>query len=149
MLAVAAVAVAAAGCLPDNQGAVGPTDPARNTIFQDINAQRRANGLPDLGYSPKLDFDASIWAAIMGQRQSLQHQDLNALLAKPDHSAFWTLGENILVGPWYMNWHDVVTLFMGSPVHRDNILNRNYTVVGVGTSYNHGGLWVSVVFGGL
>jgi uncharacterized protein YkwD len=150
VLAVVAIGAATAGCLPDNQGSIGPDDPTNNQIFQELNARRRAANLPEFGYSPKLGLDAQIWSAVMAQGTGLVHQDLNALLAKPDHGAYWTLGENILVGPWYMTGSIIVNLFMNSPPHRANILSGNFNVVGIGSSFSADGrLWVSLVFGGL
>ena len=150
VLAVMAIGAAAAGCLPDNTGSVGPGDQFKNSIFLELNKQRRDNGLPEFGYSPKLDLDAHIWATVMSQNLTLQHQDLNDLLNKGDHGAYWTLGENIMFGPWYMNDWIIVSQFMNSPPHRANILSRNFNVVGIGTAWSSDGrLWVSIVFGGL
>jgi uncharacterized protein YkwD len=151
VLAVLTLGVAAAGCLPDNNGAVGSDDPFKNQIFWELNARRRANGLADFGYSPKLELDAHVWAVVMSQQNSLYHQDLTALLYKPDHSAFWTLGENIMVGPAFLLGPEIiVNEFMKSPPHRANILSHSFNVVGVGTATSPDGRrWVSIVFGGL
>jgi len=149
-LAVLAIAIAAAGCLPDTTGAVGPPDPVKNQIFQELNARRRSAGLPEFGYSPKLDLDGQIWAQSMGQGVGLQHQDLNRLINLPDHTAFWTVGENILNGPWYLSGPAIVNFFMNSQPHRDNILNPNFNVVGIGLyGTPNGQIWISMVFGGL
>ena len=86
----------------------------------------------------------------MAQGAGLRHQDLNALINNPDHAAFWTLGENILNGPWYLNGPTIVNYFMNSPPHRANILSTSFNVVGVGVcGTNDGQVWVSLVFGGL
>src|SRR5262245_38833350 len=67
VLAVLALSSAVAGCLPDNQGNIGPSDRTQNEIFQELNIRRRNNGLPEFGFSPKLGLDAQIWAAVMSQ----------------------------------------------------------------------------------
>ncbi len=85
----------------------------------------------------------------MGSGTGLRHQDLNALIYKPDHAAFWTLGENILNGPWFLNGAMITTYFMNSSPHRANILSSSFNVVGIGTCQANGQLWVSLVFGGL
>jgi uncharacterized protein YkwD len=148
--AVVAISLSAAGCLSDNTGSVGPEQPFADSIFRELNAARRANGLPELGYSPRLGFDAGDWAWKMSQSGQFVHQDLGALLFNPDHGAYRTLGENILMGPWYMNAQYIVSLWMGSPPHRANILSRDFNVVGVGfANRSDGSVWISVVFGGL
>ena len=40
------------------------------------------------------------------------------------------------------------TAFMNSPVHRENILNRRFTHVGIGVAHVNGAYWVTVTFYG-
>lgn len=149
VLAVLMLSTAAAGCLADNTGSIGPGDAHKNSIFLKLNEMRRQNGLPEFGYSPKLDLDAQIWSCVMANNVGLRHQDLNALLNNGSHNAYWTLGENIASGPWYMVDWIIVGMFMGSPPHRDNILSRNFNVVGVGACWANGQQYISLVFGGV
>ncbi len=54
-----------------------------------------------------------------------------------------TLGENVGVGGTVSSLHGA---FMGSAVHKDNILYRGYRHVGIGVSKKRGRMWVTVIF---
>ena len=53
------------------------------------------------------------------------------------------LGENVGYGGTVSSLH---TMFMRSPDHKRNIVNRHYRYVGVGAKQARGYLWVTVVF---
>jgi uncharacterized protein YkwD len=55
------------------------------------------------------------------------------------------VGENIGMG--YINATAVMNGWMNSPGHRQNILNSNYTELGVGLVQGQGGLYWVQVFG--
>ncbi|MFI5047585.1 MAG: CAP domain-containing protein [Acidimicrobiia bacterium] len=150
VVAIVALGVATSGCIPDSTGAVGPADPFRAQIFDGLNKIRRDHGVAPFDYSPKLEILAQIWSGIMGNGVGLKHQNLaDTLNNNTDYANFYTLGENILVGPWLMGAQNILNAFMNSPPHRDNILSRNFNVVGVGFFGKDGQIWICLDFGGL
>jgi len=150
--AVFAVAISACGAssgLAANTSAP-PSDPMTGGILNAMNADRAANGLPALSWSPKLANLASNWSHQMGTVDSLYHQNLGALLGVGDFAGWRTLGENILVGPGGLTASSMETAWMGSPGHRANILSGAYNVAGAGVFYGADGrVWATVDFGGV
>jgi len=143
----AVVALGATACLPTT--GADPTDPYVNLLFQAMNRDRVANGLPRLTWSPKLSVLAYDWSAEMSRSGWLRHQDLGAAINRSDYSDIWTLGENILVGPAGMPIEQMEQVWMNSPGHRANILSRNFNIVGLAfVSGPDGRIWVTVDFGG-
>jgi len=93
---------------------------------------------------------AQNWAQAMATGAGFNHQNLGALLNSPDYGAFYTLGENILVGPGNMTADQMLNSWMKSTPHRNNILSRNFNLAGVGWFRSGDGrLWVCVDFGGI
>jgi uncharacterized protein YkwD len=143
------VTLAATACLPDTQ-AGGPADPTLAGVYQAVNSDRAANGLPALTWSPKLANLAQGWAQQMAGTGTLYHRDLSALVGRGDFSAYWTMGENILVGPGNMTPAQMEAMWMGSPDHRSKILSGNFNVVGAGAVHGPDGrLWAVLDFGGI
>ena len=150
LVAVAAIGIGAAGCFPNVTPGVGPSDPLKAQIFNHMNYDRAVNGLPQLMYSPKLDNLAGTWAWDMATNRGFTHQNLTAVLYSADFAGWYTLGENILVGPGNMGAPQMEGAWMGSPPHRANILNRTFNAVGVGYWRGPDGrMWVCVDFGGI
>jgi uncharacterized protein YkwD len=86
----------------------------------------------------------------MASVNSLYHQNLGALLAGPDYNYYYTLGENILVGPGSMSPNAIETAWRNSPPHWANITSRSFNVVGIGYYRGPDGrLWAVQEFGGL
>jgi uncharacterized protein YkwD len=142
------IGVAATACLPDT--GPDPDNPYQNMLLQAMNRDRAANGLPRLTWSPKLSVLAMDWSNQMARDNNLYHQNLSAVLTRSDYQGYWTLGENILVGPWNMPIEQMESVWMNSPGHRANILSRNYNVVGLAfVNGPDGRLWVTVDFGGI
>lgn len=102
------------------------------------NAKRAANGLPALAWDDNLAARASSWANHMASTQNLSHSSLSF------HSGFTVVGENVGYGP------DDATInqaFWDSASHRANILDKEYTHIGVGHVVSDGRIWVAVHFG--
>ena len=68
----------------------------------------------------------------MSQVGSLYHQDLGGIIYSADFYGYYTLGENILVGPASIDAGSVESAWMASPPHRANIMSRSFNVVGIG-----------------
>jgi uncharacterized protein YkwD len=143
----AVVALGATACLPTT--GADPPDPYVNMLFQAMNRDRAANGLPRFTWSPKLSVLAYDWSAEMSRSGWFRHQDLGAVINRGDYTDIWTLGENILVGPAGMPIEEMERVWMNSSGHRANILSPNFNIVGLAfVSGPDGRLWVTVNFGG-
>jgi hypothetical protein len=106
----------------------------------DMNAARQANGLHPYAVSYDLTSVARQHSQQMAARQSLYH---NPSLTTDVHN--WrAVGENVGEGPTVQDIHEA---FMHSPEHRANILDHDFTQVGVGVSVDkHGTIWVTEDF---
>jgi hypothetical protein len=104
-----------------------------------INSARASAGLAPYSVRSDLAAVAQGQAQRMASEQKLFHNPSLATQVKN-----WRyVGENVGYGP------DVTTLwnaFMASTPHRDNILDHQFTQVGVGAVTVGGTLWVSMVF---
>jgi len=146
----AAIALGASACGFANTSANPPSDATQNGVFQAMNADRQANGIPPLQWSPKLTNTAGSWAANESAVNNMYHQDLTALLYSDTYSGWSTLGENLIVGPGNMSVAQMEQAWMNSPGHRANILQRAFNAVGIGyTRGPDGRIWVVVDFGGV
>jgi uncharacterized protein YkwD len=146
---IAVVGLGLTGCMPDTS-ATPPGDGYQNALYQAMNRDRASVGLPPLTWSPKLAINAGGWANIMMQAGSLYHQDLGGLLYQPLYAPYYTLGENILVGPANMTPDQVEAAWRASAPHWANITSRSFNVVGIGYVRGPDGrLWAVQEFGGL
>ncbi len=146
----AIVALGLSSCGFANTSSTGPSDPTTAAMFNALNADRAANGVPGLTWSPKLGNTAGTWAHQMSNAGTLYHQNLSALIASPDYAGYYTLGENILVGPGSMTPSQMEAAWMASAPHRANILSRSFNLVGIGYYRGPDGrLWAVQDFGGI
>lgn len=147
LVMAAVVGLGATACMPDT--GPPPVDPLQLSAFNAMNRARVYVGLPALTWSPRLVGSAGPHSNDMANANTLYHSDLNALIAGPDFQQFWTLGENVLVGPGRMTGEDVAAAWMKSAPHQANILSSNFNTVGVGWWYGPDGrLWVTAIYGG-
>jgi uncharacterized protein YkwD len=149
VLMMAVIGVGLTGCFPD-RSATPPSDPFINELYNRMNYDRAVVGLPPLVWSPKLANNAGSWAWQMMSVGSLYHQNLGYLLATADYNPYYTLGENILVGPGGMSPAQIEGAWRGSPAHWANISSRSFNVVGIGVVRGGDGrLWAVQEFGAL
>jgi uncharacterized protein YkwD len=149
LVAVVALVTITTACFPDVSGGE-PADQWDARMFRALNAHRSAAGLPPLANSPKLGNVAGSWAWQMAHDNWLRHQDLTAILYRPEFENFFTLGENIFVAPWSASPESLVDAWIRPGPHRMNILNPGFNVVGVGHVFMFDGrVWVVADFGGL
>jgi uncharacterized protein YkwD len=135
--------------LPDTSS-TPPSDPFTNGLYNAMNYDRVAAGLPPLTWSPKLANNAGSWAWQMMHANSLYHQNLSALIYSPDYANYRTLGENIIVGPGSMSSNSIEGAWRNSPPHWANISSRAFNVVGIGYVRGPDGrIWAVQEFGGL
>jgi uncharacterized protein YkwD len=104
-----------------------------------INRERAAAGRPTLAVAGDLTAVARQHSRRMAEQASLHH---NPNLAT-DVGGWQSVGENVGTGPSVSNVHRA---FMGSPGHRGNILDPEWTQVGVGVVVSGGTIWVTEVF---
>jgi len=106
----------------------------------DMNAARQAGGLAPYSVAYDLVAVARGHSQRMASQQSLYH---NPGLTTEVHS-WQAVGENVGEGPTVSDIH---TAFMNSPEHRANILDHDFTQVGVGVTVDsHGIIWVTEDF---
>jgi uncharacterized protein YkwD len=105
-----------------------------------MNAARQANGQRPYSVASDLTAVARAHSANMASQQSLYH---NPSLTTDVHN-WQAVGENVGEGPDVTDIHDA---FMHSPEHRANILDHDFTEVGVGVSVDsQGTVWVTEDF---
>ncbi|HEU5034913.1 MAG TPA: CAP domain-containing protein [Mycobacteriales bacterium] len=120
--------------------AFASTASMESQFIADMNSARQANGLRPYAVAYDLTSVARQHSQQMAARQSLYH---NPSLTSDVHN--WrAVGENVGEGPTVQDIHEA---FMHSPEHRANILDHDFTQVGVGVSVDkHGTIWVTEDF---
>ena len=117
--------------------AVGPST---RSILSAVNAARAAAGRPPLSLRSDLSGVAHRWSQRMASSGTLAH---NPGLTRQVTGWRW-VGENVGYGP---DWRRVQVAFMNSPSHRSNILDRDYTQIGIGVVVSRSGrIWITQVF---
>jgi len=105
-----------------------------------VNAARAANGQAPYAVLSDLTSVARSHSANMASQQSLYHNP-SLTTQVPNWQA---VGENVGEGP---DVSDIATAFMQSPEHRANILDHDFTQIGVGVSVDKNGIvWVTEDF---
>jgi uncharacterized protein YkwD len=132
-LVVAALVTGAATAGPAGANSVEDTFTAK------LNYARASRGIPRLAVRSSLVTVAREQAQRMANRNTLYH---NPNLTTDVTNWRW-VGENVGYGPDALTVH---VAFMNSPGHRANILDRDYTEVGIGAVVVDGRVWVAEVF---
>ena len=116
-----------------------------------VNAERVKAGLKPLAADPQLARAARSKAEDMRDNNYFSHESptygsFTSLLQKFG-IRFRTAGENIAAG--YRTPAEVVAAWMNSPGHRSNILNANFSAIGVGYAAggSYGSYWVQEFIG--
>lgn len=107
-------------------------------VFRLTNDERAIHGLPELAWNALL-FDAAHSHSVdMATHDNMSHTGSNG--SRPSDRIsdsgyeFQAYGENVAYN--YANPAAVVAGWMGSPGHRQNILNENFCELGVGLAYS-------------
>ncbi len=140
-LAMFAASGVVAGALVGGIGG-SPAHAATNNaayFISKINAQRVAHGRAKLAVDPAMMASAQRWANQMAKSNRLYH---NPRLAS-SVSNWKYLGENVGVG--YSD-SSLEAAFYASTPHRDNMLDRDFTQIGVAVVVVHGKYWVAEEF---
>jgi uncharacterized protein YkwD len=111
-------------------------------IFDAANEARRAQGVARLKWNASLAQAARQHAAAMARQDSLSHQFPGepALSARAAHAGvyFISLSENVAQGP---DAESVSDQWVKSPDHRQNLLDPDMNVIGIGVVERHGELF--------
>lgn len=114
-----------------------------------VNAERQRAGVRPLSLNSRLTTAAQRHAEDMARTRQFSHTGSNGSSVRDRATASGYrssyVGENIGMG--YINATAVMNGWMNSPGHRQNILNSNYTELGVGLVQGQGGLYWVQVFG--
>lgn len=132
VLVVAALVVSAAG-------PAAATGPSTSSFLTAVNSSRAAAGLRPYSLQSDLSAVAYRWSQHMASTGNLQH---NPSLASQVTNWEYA-GENVGYGP---DWATIEQAFMHSPAHRANILDHDFTQIGLGIVVADGRMWVTQVF---
>jgi uncharacterized protein YkwD len=99
-----------------------------------VNQERQKVGLPDLKSSTDLNWTAAIKACDMDTKNYFSHNDLDGApswgsIRKSGYD-YEKAGENLAQG--FASDTEILIAFMGSPSHRDNILDPVFIDIGIG-----------------
>ena len=117
---------------PSASGAEGSENPYIQQVVDLVNAERAKAGLNPLEKSPEVCVAADVRAHEIAGSFSHTRPDgrrYRTVLADNGVSSHFS-GENIAGG--YRSPSEVVKAWMGSEGHRENIMNPDYTHIGVG-----------------
>jgi uncharacterized protein YkwD len=140
LAALAAAGVVAAGLVVGAGGAPAEASTSNASYFVNaINAQRVAHHRAKLKVSAEMTRAAQRWATSMAHSNQLAH---NPKLASSVGN--WRyLGENVGLG---YSVSSLEAAFYASPHHRDNMLDSDYTEIGVAVVVVNGKMWVAEEF---
>ena len=111
----------------------------QQVAFDSVNGARADAGIPHLAVDAIAQTKAQAWAEHLAARNTLEHSDLSAGM----DDGWRRLAENVGVGG---SIEEVQRQFMGSDVHRANVLDRRLTHLGVGVAQGQGRTFVVLVF---
>jgi uncharacterized protein YkwD len=115
--------------------------PEEATHVQAVNDFRTANGVPSLAWDEDVYAKAHDWAQHMADAGALSHSDLRAGVPAGWHH----LGENVAMAP---TLDSAMKALEASPLHRANLLSRDFDRVAVGVAQARGMFWVTEDFVG-
>jgi uncharacterized protein YkwD len=139
----AARIVAPAPPPPPPAPTITPSPEGETRMLELINAERAGEGLPALRLNGAAASVARSWSTRMAGSGMSHNPNLAADLRAAGATSWTTCGENVGYGGSVDQVHSVS---MGSGVHRANILNPQFSEVGVGAVVADGRVWVTVDF---
>ncbi len=114
------------------------------SFVDSTNQLRSSKGVPALANHGVLEAKAQAWAEVLASRGTLTHSNLADGLSG---IAWRSLGENLASGSasgdWTSTLHDAL---VRSPVHYANLVDRDFTHMGVGVANAGGKVYVVEVF---
>ena len=106
--------------------------------FDVLNRKRSENGLAPLGWSDELEAVARLHSQNMAEYNFFSHRGLDGKMvsdrADDDHIGRWrSIGENIAFNRGYKDpVAKAIDLWLGSPAHRQNLMDANWKETAVG-----------------
>lgn len=117
-------------------------------VFDRVNAERAARDLPAPAWDEGLAAAARGWNAEMATRETLEHQDIGALLDRPPLQDLAGIGENVFRATGPVPAGTVHAGWMRADDHRVNVLNPGWDRVGVAVlCAADGSVWATQEFG--
>ena len=120
-------------------------------IASAINVYRHVHGLRPLRVSIHLNNSALQHSAEMGARGYFDHPSANGTafwkriqsFYSSSHYPYWTVGENLLWSSANLSAVEAMKMWIASPEHRHNLLNKNWRDLGVSSvrAANAGGVY--------
>lgn len=122
---------------------------AERELLQETNEQRKKKKLGEVNPNSILMSLARSYAKQLAEKNVLTHelngQDLSKRIKKSGY-VFRFVGENLAVGSYTPT--EVVKAWMGSKPHRHNLLNSDFTEIGIGIYKNKNGqIFYCQIFG--
>lgn len=140
MLGLALVASARAGADAitsperlDSVGAVAAPTPGEIAIVRVMNSVRAANGVPALRIGRTLTRAARAHSVDMARRGYFDHGPFVQRLRRFGVRAPY-VGENLAYGTRPLSAAAIVQMWIASPPHRQNLLDRSFRRIGVGVA---------------
>jgi uncharacterized protein YkwD len=124
----ALLVVLGVGACAEPTPTAGPGHPVAQDLFNRLNAERAARGLPALVWDDNLAATATDWAGQMSANGIGHNPNLGG-----------GVGENVSAG--YGASTDVHLGWMGSDGHRRNLLSDAYETVGIGVACVNGQIY--------
>jgi uncharacterized protein YkwD len=113
-------------------GTSGPT-PGEVSIVSAMNSVRAANGVPPLSVGKALTRAARAHSVDMARRGYFEHGAFVQRLRRFGVRAPY-VGENLAYGTQPLTAVAIVQMWIASPPHRQNLLDRSFRRVGVGVA---------------
>jgi len=138
MLGVALVASAGADAITpperlDSVGAVVAPKPGEIAIVRIMNSVRAANGVPPLRIGRSLTRAARSHSVDMARKGYFEHGPFVERLRRFGVRAPY-IGENLASGTRPLSATAIVQMWIASPPHRQNLLDRSFRRIGVGVA---------------
>lgn len=148
-VAVAGLAVPAALQVAPAQAAASTSampDDFDGQVLYFTNLERTERGLSPLRAATCVDGFAARHTKTLAKKNRMYHQKLRPIMRKCD---LRRAGENLAWRAPSMSAQQVVRMWMDSPGHRKNILNRHYKTIGIDAFKNErsGRIFAGQVFG--
>jgi uncharacterized protein YkwD len=136
VLAVPGVAVADGSTGPPPTGATATSPDNTARLLELVNRERAATGAPTLVLRSDLSGIAGDFSQRMAEQGRIWHNDDYFTIATMERLGARLVGENVAINSSIDGAHEAL---MESPRHRANILDADFTLVGIGVAQNADG----------
>jgi uncharacterized protein YkwD len=139
LAALTTLAAAAALAAPAAPHPARPSTLAARALLVEVNAVRAEHSLRPVRLAPQLSAAAGQHSQEMGERGYFQHASFDGTsfwkrVGRYYGSRgyrYWSVGENLLWSTGTLTPAAAVTMWMKSPPHRRNLLNRHWRQIGL------------------